>query len=355
MMFPQEFRPKHSPLIDELESGFGLCSGGGGDNGGGTQTTVQKSDPWSGQQPYLETGYKWAQAAAEKTPTTPYQGQLLIPATGQQRALNNQQYSLGGQISQTGQPLMDAGQATLSNIGTRVAGPANTSDISQNPYALKAIDAAVNPVMREFREQILPQIGSSAVREGAWGGTDHLRAQVLAGERAQNQASEAAAKIALPLYTAERGFETDLQKQTDALNMSMAARELQMSPQLTSQGLNQIQQGLGLQQQSAGQERNWAQETLDEEMARYQMALEAPWAAVNPYMRLIAGFDPGGTSTITAPAASRGSVAQGALGGGLAGGLGGYGAASMLGLAGGPWMWPMILGGGLLGGLSGAL
>lgn len=345
---------KLSPVLDSLESGFGICSGGGGQESGGTTTTVQKSDPWSGQQPYLEKGYQMAETAANATPTTPYTGQLLAPVTNTQRNLNNQQYAVGNTVSASGTPLINAGNAALGNLGTRLGPVAQTSNIAENPYAQSAINAAINPVMRQFNEQIRPQIGSEAVRSGAWGGTDHLRAQMLAGERATQQAQEAAARIAVPLYQGERQIETDLQKQTDALNMSMAARELQMAPSLSQQGLQSVLQGLGLQQQSAGTERSWAQEDLDRQMAEYQMKLEAPWAAVNPYMRLIAGFDPGGTSTITAPAAARGSVAQGAMGGALAGGLGGYGLASSV-TALNPYTWPLAIGGGLLGGLMGAL
>lgn len=345
---------KLSPVLDPLESGFGVCSGGGGQDSGGTQTTIQKSDPWAGQQPYLEKGYQMAETAANATPTTPYTGQLLAPVTSTQRALNSQQYALGNTVAASGVPLTNAGTTALGNLGTRLGPVERTSDINSNPYAMAAINASIDPVMRQFREQVIPQIGSEAVRSGAWGGTDHLRAQILAGERATQQAQEAASRIALPFYQGERQIESDQQKSRDALNMSMAARELQMAPSLSQQGLQNTLQGLGLQQQSAGTERSWAQEELDKLMAEYQMSIEAPWAAVNPYMRLIAGFDPGGTTTVEAPAAARGSVAQGALGGALAGGLGGYGAFTALG-ASQPWMWPMILGGGLLGGLSGAL
>jgi hypothetical protein len=346
-----------APCEDEWDPpGSRLCSGGGGQKSGGdSTTTIQKSDPWAGQQPYLETGYQWAKQAAQQTPTTPYSGQLIAPVTGQQQSLNQAQLGLGGQIGAQGQPLVQAGNQALGALGSRIGPAPVTSDISQNPYATNAIQAAINPVMRSFREQVLPGIGSEAVRSGAWGGTDHLRAQILAGERATQQAQDAASRLALPLYQSERGIETDLQKSADALNMAMAAKELQLAPTLTQQGQQTQLQGLGLQQQAAGQERAWNQEGLDEQMARYQMAMEAPWNAVNPYMRLIAGFDPGGVTTTTAPAASRGSVAQGALGGALAGGLGGYGAASMLGLpltmAGGGL--PLLIGGGLLGGLAG--
>jgi hypothetical protein len=346
---------KRSPLI-ELESGLGLdflCSNGGGgdDSSSNTTQTIQKSDPWEGQKGPLQQGYRWAEQAALATPTTVYQGNLLAPVTDAQRGLNTQQAAVGANIAGSAQPLLTAGTAALGNMGNRLGPAPNTSNIQQNPQAMSAIQASIDPVMRGFREQVLPNIGSEAVRSGAWGGTDHLKAQTFAGERATQQATEAASKLALPLYAQERQNQTDLQKQIDALNMSMSARELQMAPQLTQQGNQQALEGLGLQQSAAGQERNWAQELLDVEMAKYQMGVEAPWAAVNPYMRLIQGFDPGGTGTTTAPAAARGSVAQGALGGAIAGGLGGYGVSQ---LAGGG-AWPLTIGGGLLGGLAGAL
>jgi hypothetical protein len=134
---------------------------------------------------------------------------------------------------------------------------------------------------------------------------------------------------------------------------SMKAQEMAMAPGLTAQGLQQQQAGLGLQQQAAGQERNWAQEDVSEQQARYQMGVEAPWQAVNPYMRLIAGFDPGGTSTMTSVAPSATS-SQSMLGGALAGGLGGAGLAGSIAAL-NPYMWPLVLGGGLLGGLAGRL
>ena len=42
--------------------------------GGGNTTTVQKSDPWSGIQPYLKSGYEQLNTAAQNIPSF-YPGQ----------------------------------------------------------------------------------------------------------------------------------------------------------------------------------------------------------------------------------------------------------------------------------------
>lgn len=65
--------------------GMALRGGGGGDTGGGyvggspTQTTIQKSDPWSGQQPYLTKGFQAAESRMLNTTPKYFPGSTVVP------------------------------------------------------------------------------------------------------------------------------------------------------------------------------------------------------------------------------------------------------------------------------------
>ncbi len=52
---------------------------GGGGGGSQSTQTVQKADPWSGQQPFLTTGYEQAQARLNSDQPSYYPGSTVTP------------------------------------------------------------------------------------------------------------------------------------------------------------------------------------------------------------------------------------------------------------------------------------
>lgn len=130
--------------IDFYVSSDGLVfrpmRGGKGGGGGGTTTTqtVQKNDPWEGQQPYLKTGFAEAEKIYNSNSPTYFQGQTVA-------GLNPTQQVAQGMTTQralTGSPVLQAGQneATKTLSGDYLK--------AGNPYISSltdSINAAVRP------------------------------------------------------------------------------------------------------------------------------------------------------------------------------------------------------------------
>ena len=84
-----------------------------GSKGGGSTTTVQKADPWSGQQPYLKEIFQEAQGLYQSGGMAPayYPGQTVAPEsawTQQARAMQAQRALEGSASVQNAQQAMDA-------------------------------------------------------------------------------------------------------------------------------------------------------------------------------------------------------------------------------------------------------
>lgn len=315
----------------------------GGSKGGGTQfvqtppqTTTNVVRPWDEAIPYLTDVMGRARSAADSTPTTPYSGPLSAAPTAAQRQGNQGIVNFAQNSS-----LPTLGNAAISQASDTLSG--KYLDPSTNPALVPGIQATVRPIINNTRENVLPQLTSEAWNAGAYGGARHgLReAQVI---RDTNQVvADTTSKAVLDNYQRERGL------QFAAPGLAQQGTSLAVAP---SQMLSQA----GAEQQG------WEQQTVQDEMQRYNNSVSAPWQAVQPYASIISGLGLPNSSTTTGtglqavPSSSMGSsILGGALGGGsLAYGLSQAFPSSLgfLGPAAGPWG---IAGGAVLGGLLGLL
>lgn len=181
--------------------------GGGGKGGGGGGTTstqtVQKADPWAGQQPYLQDIFSQAQSQYYGGQPQYYPGQTIAgfdPATqaAQNYLLN---YANSGTLADTISGTQDALQRSL-----------NAADVNNNPALNAAIEAAQRPTIQAFTEQILPNLGSAAQQAGAYGGSRYNIAQGEAAGRLAQTLSDTAATMSNTAYN------TGLGAQIQALN-----------------------------------------------------------------------------------------------------------------------------------------
>lgn len=109
---------------------------------GGSSQSVQKAEPWSGQQPYLNEVFQSAQNIYQNNPSQFYPGKTYLPFNAlQQRGIDEQ---LSG-IPQMQGVANQAGQ-TFSNL-------ANASDIRNNPVA--------NNWQRAMQNQLQSNVGGS--------------------------------------------------------------------------------------------------------------------------------------------------------------------------------------------------
>lgn len=251
---------------------------GGGDSGGSTNT-VQKADPWAGQQPYLQDVLSNAQRLYQNNPLQYYPGQTfadLSPET---------EMSLQMQTDRAlaGSPLNNAAQQNLTDTLN-----GKYLDVNQNPYLMPAADSIM--------AKVLPQINAQFASSG--------RGQSgLAARAAGEGATSAIGSLALQNYNNER-----TNQQRSAL----------LSPQLAQQDYADAAR-LG---EVGSVREDLAQQQINDAMQRFQFNNMAPYQQLGLYNQLVQGNYGGQTSsTQTLP---RRSIGAGVLGGGVMGGGLGY-------------------------------
>lgn len=275
---------------------FGARWDGGGGGGSSSTNTVQKADPWAGQQPYLQGGngipglFPEANRLYQNNPLQFYQGQTfagLSPET---------EMSLQMQTDRalSGSPLNNAAQQNLTDTLN-----GKYLDINTNPYLMPAAD--------QIMAKVLPQVNAQFAGSGRGNSG-------LAARAASQGATDALGGLAFQNYNAER-----TNQQRSAL----------LAPQLAQQDYADAAR-LG---EVGSVREDFAQQGINEAMQRQQFENMAPWNQLGLYNSLIQGSYGGTTNqTQTLP---RRSVGAGVLGGGLAGGGLGYLLGPSLGLTGG--------------------
>lgn len=264
----------------------------GGSSGGGTQTTIQKSDPWKESQPYLTDIMKSAQGAYGQSANDQYYpGSTVVPFSPQtQQSMNMVQ-----QRAIDGSPLIGAAQGELQKT---ISG--GYLDPTQNPAWQTMMDGVTNQVNSQF---------GAAGRTGSGANAEALARGITQGGAG--------------IYDQER----QRQMQAQLFAPTMANQDYYDAGMLGQVGQQQ-------EQQSANY--------LTDSMNRYNYNQSKPWDNLNKYSAILNGYGGlGGTSSVTAPAAQTNAAASG-LGGAMAGG--------QLGSMFGPWGAGIgAVGGGLLG------
>lgn len=287
----------------------------GGGGGGQTQTnTIQKSDPWAGQQPYLLDLFKRAMAQVNQPA---YPGTMV--AAPSEATKQGQNLALGAvpQLQNVATSAIDASNWNL--------GPASR-DMSTNTYLQDAIKAAQRPVLDAFSAPGGPMSSiRSSFNAGNSGGSSTRQgiAEGIALKGLGQTLSDQASNMTWAGYTNAQ---------------DQALKTLALLPQ--TQGMLSLPaataSGVGAQQDA------YTQALINAEMQKYNY----PWQALGGYSGLIQGnYGGSSNSTVTAPAPTT-SPFLGAAGGAM---MGGSLASSMpwLGLS-GPW-------GAGIGGLIGLL
>lgn len=272
----------------------------GGGSGGGNTTTVQKSDPWAGQQPFLTGGTSNGQTVPGVMPEAAklYQNNPLQFFQGQTFAdlAPETQASLGMQTQRAlqGSPLVGAAQADLTKtLNGDYLNP------ETNPYLMAASD--------QIMAKTLPAINARFASSG--------RANSGLGARAASEGvASAMSQAALQNYQAER------------TNQQRAAL---MAPQLAQQDYFDAAKLAEV----GGVREDFTQQGINEAMQRQQFQNMEPYQRLGLYNQLIQG-NYGGQTTQNQTMPRR-SLGAGMLGGGVAGGSLGYLASNSLGLTGG--------------------
>jgi hypothetical protein len=298
-------------------------------------TTTQTSSVDPALLPYLTQGLQRAQSLflTGKQPEF-FPGQTYVSPSAATTESIAQQEAIARQQSPVLQQAQQAYQASLGQVGQTAAG----GFLNANPYQQAMMEAATRPLTQQFSQAVLPGISSLYSRSGRLGSGAMERALGTATEAYGRSLGDITANIAGTQYQQERG----LQQQAQLAQSQLAGYAPQFYSQqfLPSQTLAQV----GAQQEAI------AAQPLQEQLARYQFGQQLPYQQLQGYLSSVYGTPLGSYGTQTTNAPTYQNRGAGVLGGGIAGGLGGY----ALGQA-----FPSIgagygaLGGAALGGLLG--
>ena len=362
---------------------------GGGSGGGGSQSTqtIQKADPWSGQQPYLTSGYEAAKSRLGSEQPQFYPGSTISPfnqneLAAQQAMLDYssgsrpQAMQMGAESALTGEMLANpytnpvfaatrglpalglAGlPAAQGFTGTATGTPYGDNPVMQqmlsgsamdNPFIAPALAASTQEAVQNFQQQVMPGIRSSQIQYQPGGSSRGDIVTGMAGSGLAQQLANNATKAYMDAQNQAIGqqqFGLGLAEQGRAARAGEALQQFggAMAPALQGeQAISQrlgggmgaypgvMEAPLGMPQRVADigmAQRQMSQQQLDESQDRYNFEQNVEAQKLANYMNLIQGNVFGGQTTTQS---TRGGMG---LGGQIGQGL--STAALMAGLMGG--------------------
>lgn len=279
--------------------------------GGGNTTTVQKSDPWAGQQGYLTDVMQRAQQLYNKGGAQYFPGSTVA---GQSDATQLAQ-NLTAARALTGSPInSSAGNLLTGTLQGDYLNPQN------NPGFKLALDDAA----KAYASGTAARTDAAAQMNRSYGGSAYNEVK----DRQDRQFADSLTKMTGDMYDQER---------------TRQMQGLMFAPQMANQDYTDL---AALANVGGGQDAR-AQDLLNANIARWDYNQNLPAMNLAQYMNFVNG-NYGGTSS--SQTKSGGSAAGSALTGALGGGMAGYALGPALGLA-GPYGIALGAGMGLLGGL----
>ncbi len=254
------------------------CKGGGG----GTQTTTQTSEPWSGQKPYLTQSYGDIANLQEQQfyPNQTYVGRNPLEYAADAQRLTHAQQVMPGQVQ-------EAQDGWL--------GLMNSLDVGNNQYVNGMMDANARSMTKNLTQQVMPGIRNNSISNGQYGSSRQGIAEGMAIQGAQDALANSNAATQMDAYG--KGLES-------------LATGLEFAPQMLNLGLQPanitefVGQGIREDQSQA----------LADDMARWNFAQSEPERLVQLQSQLLNGGMQFGTTTGTSPNPYQRSGFQDALG-----------------------------------------
>lgn len=277
----------------------------------GSQTQVQKSEPWGPQGDRLKKAFG-------RTDTLYGADQGLT--SGQREYYPGATYTpfapeTESALSMTADRAMQ-GSEVQRGANTLAGDTLGGKYLQGNPHLNDMYDRGARSVTDQFTKSVIPSINSTFAQAGRYGSGAQKEMFGQATDRLGRTLSEMYTDMAMPMYEAERGR----QMQTMSAAPGIAAGDYADAAQLGNVGIQR--EGLYEQQ-------------LADDMRRYDFRQNEPEAAVQRYIAMLGG-NYGQMAQTTNP------IYRNRSAGALGGAVGGYG------MTGSPW-------GALAGGLAGMM
>lgn len=274
--------------------------------GGGGTTTVQKADPWEGQQPYLKDVFSEADRLYNSGQLAPdyYKGNTVANQSQWTQQANQMQAdrALNGSAS------INNAQTSIDNI---VSGGALANNTGLN--ALEQMTNAVNPyssaLLNDAVGQATAKIDSGFSSAGRYGSGAH-----------ENARADAVADLTSQFYS--DAYDKQMEAATQAGNLYNAGVDTQISGAgMTQELANQAYKDAEMLSQAGANLDAYNQAKIDANIDRWNYDQQKALEALSRFNQLIQGTY-GGTSTSTgksdyAPSALGTAVGAGAVGVGM--------------------------------------
>lgn len=248
---------------------------------GSSTTTVQKSDPWAGQQPYLKQVFSDAQKLYDSGQMAPgyYAGQTVAA----QSPWTQQSLQMQADRALNGSPYMDmAGEAVQGVMGGMEGntGLDTLASMAQedSPYA--------DELYRRAQSQSQAALDSAFSRAGRYGSGAHEAAS-----------ADAANELAVQMYSSLYDKRADAAAQSAQLYQSGLGQQLGAANMAYQLG-NQAYADAAALSEAGGIMDDYAQQLINADIERWNYAQQAPIMALSNYNQLIQG-NYGGTTTST--------------------------------------------------------
>ena len=306
----------------------------GGGKGGGSSTTVQKADPWEGQQPYLKEVFEEAQKLYQQGGMAPdyYPGQTVAD----QSEWTQDALQMQADRAQSGSPLIDNASNAVNNITTGQALADN-----QGLNTLNRLSQEDNPYVDELynraNSQAQASLDGNFNRAGRYGSGAHAAA-----------AADAANNLASDMYSGLWDKRADAANAAGQLYNTGIGQQV-VAGQAGQQLANQAYTDAAALGEAGAALDDYSQQKINADIDRYNYTQNQALQALQNYNNLIQGSY-GGTTTTTGRQSS-GSTLGNVVGSGLTGwGIG----SALSGLSGTAALTsPWALGGAAIGGLLG--
>ena len=365
----------------------------GGSKPSGSTTTVQQSDPWAGQQPYLKDIFSQAQMGVGdfgSQGTTKLGGKNYVKVSGADygsKLGSNIQGAIGGQrLGQFGMPVDNQNvyipESVWNSMGDKKGVAAQgyqpaTGFLQPNAYPGQTV-ADFSPETQQAMDLVKQRaLAGSPVMDSASGLLqDNLQGKYLTPDSNPfmagylNNAMDSVRGQVNSSFGTGGGFGGSANQEVLARELGKTATNI-LAPAYDQERNRQMQSMLFAPQAAAsdyadagalagvgGQKEGMNQAQINAEIEKFNIGNQAPYTALQRYAGLLGMGSGYGTTSQTNPYYSNQGAGAlgGALGGGLMGASQGAGIAGMLGSQ-TPWLYggptgAMIGGGlGLLGGL----
>lgn len=269
--------------------------------GGGSTNTIQKSDPWSGQQPslndiYAQANHLYYNNVPQYFPDPTYAG--LQPT---QLGFQNQAMGFGAQGGSDALQAANHGIAAFLAPGSTDA-TAGTFGQGQNVLSNELNPAYLNPwnspsfqtVVGNTLAKVIPAATSSFTNGNRTGSGLATRAAMMAG-------TDAVGNLAQTQYQKNQDIQNTAQQQAANQFLTQQGNQIKaagLAPMIDTSQLQDLNAGL----QASSMTQTDMQNAINSQLQRWNYGQMLPWNTLQNYESAIMGTgNPGGTSTSTQP------------------------------------------------------